>query len=158
MPWKECSGKNAVKKDAIFFQERTEFLSKMKKHNVTRWQYPDYVHVPLSDLGVVCKSLRPFTEPAIGKLLLMINSSFEWAAIFPTRNWNSTRVQSKWNFCWYQSCYWTQMRSWISQRKICRIINQCKKTSNKWTIRKQTTSKSRPQTTVLLRPSGEDHW
>jgi hypothetical protein len=34
-------------------RERTEFLSKMKKHNVTRWQYPDYVHVPLSDLGVV---------------------------------------------------------------------------------------------------------
>ena len=43
--------------DAIFIKERTEFLSKMKKHNVTRWQYPEYVHVPLSELGVVCKSL-----------------------------------------------------------------------------------------------------
>lgn len=34
-------------------QTRYEFQSKMKKQNVTRWQYPDYVHVPLSDLGVV---------------------------------------------------------------------------------------------------------
>lgn len=47
-------------------RERTEFLSKMKKHNVTRWQYPDYVHVPLSDLGVVFLNGQRFFRQGTG--------------------------------------------------------------------------------------------
>lgn len=32
---------------------KSEFESRLKKRNVTRWQYPDFVHVSLTDLGVV---------------------------------------------------------------------------------------------------------
>jgi hypothetical protein len=46
-----------VKPKAILWkqkkQERREFEKRFLKINVTRWQYPDFVRVPLSSLGVV---------------------------------------------------------------------------------------------------------
>lgn len=46
-----------VKPKAILWkqkkQERRGFEKKFQAKNVTRWQYPDFVRVPLSDLGVV---------------------------------------------------------------------------------------------------------
>lgn len=46
-----------VKPKAILWkqkkQERREFEKKFLETNVTRWQYPDFVRVPLSSLGVV---------------------------------------------------------------------------------------------------------
>jgi hypothetical protein len=46
-----------VKPKAILWKqkksERREFEKRFSKTNVTRWQYPDFVRVPLSSLGVV---------------------------------------------------------------------------------------------------------
>lgn len=45
---------------------RNEFESRLKKKNVTRWQYPDFVHVPLTDLGVVFLNGQRFYQQGTG--------------------------------------------------------------------------------------------
>jgi len=44
---------------------KSEFESRLKKRNVTRWQYPDYVHVPLTDLGVVFLNGQRFYQQGV---------------------------------------------------------------------------------------------
>jgi len=45
---------------------KSEFESRLKKRNVTRWQYPDFVHVPLTDLGVVFLNGQRFYQQGAG--------------------------------------------------------------------------------------------
>lgn len=44
---------------------KSEFESRLKKRNVTRWQYPDFVHVPLTDLGVVFLNGQRFYQQGV---------------------------------------------------------------------------------------------